>query len=150
MKRGISPLLGAMALLAIVMAVTAIVGPSILDFAEEQTGEAADASQRRADCARAGISIGSVICEEVEDSYELSIEVTNTGYQDLADFYFQSIEDGEYVDYTFGKSEMTLRPDDTAVFANDSFDNSSEGGTFFSGACPSTASRDIPPEEFEC
>lgn len=150
MRKGISPLLGALVLVAIVMAVTTLVAPMILDFVERETGDAADKSIEKTDCSRASITIRNITCTENSGVYELSLEVRNTGYQDLTDFRLQAREGDGYQDYSFPKGNETLRADSNMVFTNSSFDYSGERGRFISGTCPTTASRDIPPEDFPC
>lgn len=147
MSKGMSPLLGALLLVAIVVAVTAIVGPAILDFAEEQTGEATERSIERADCTRAGTSIKNVTC----DGTELEIEVMNTGYQELTGFRFQVLHEGSYHTYTFHGSEEILPPDGSRRFVNDSFvHDGAEEGRFFSETCPTATQRIVDENELSC
>lgn len=150
MRKGISPLLGALVLVGIVIGVTSMVAPVILDFAEEQTENASQRSMERTDCSRSGIGIDNVTCIDNGSFYELRIEVINTGYQDLTGFHLQVREDDGYRDYGFSKSDKILRPDDSMVFINGSFNYTGGRGRFISETCPTTASRDLSSGDFPC
>ncbi|MFP4116416.1 MAG: archaellin/type IV pilin N-terminal domain-containing protein [Candidatus Aenigmatarchaeota archaeon] len=151
MRKGLSPLVGALVLVAIVVAVTAMVAPDILDFVEEQTDKSTEESIEKIDCTRAGIHLRNVSCSENGGTYEIGIEVRNTGYQDLTDFRLEVVEGGQYYKYNLSGSDEILRADDIRTFVNSSFQHpEAEGGRFISGTCPTTASREITKEELSC
>ncbi len=146
MSKGLSPLLGALLLVGIVVAVTAMVGPVILDFAEEQTETATDKSLEKADCTRAGISVKKVNCTD-----GIELEVMNTGFQELTDFRLQVLHGGSYHTYTFHGSEEILPPDGSRRFVNESFEHGgAEEGRFFSETCPAATRRILDEDELSC
>ncbi len=151
MKKGISPLLGALVLVGIVIAVTAIVGPEILDFVEGRTGEATEESIDRIICDRADMSIRNVQCNQYNGGHNLSIEVENTGHQELTDFKIEAHQDLTVHTYSPSGGDEILQPGSTRLFEIDEFKHPEvEEARILSGTCPLTASRTISQEEINC
>jgi|GEM_PF-1422515 len=162
MKKGISPLIATILLIAIVVGATTLVGPEILEIVRDRTEETTRRSLEDIDCRRASIDIEDVICENITTmegwGLELKFEVRNTGFQDLSDFRFEYVRDGEWDEYDLYGSDEILPSDSSRTFtANKTFEmgdedliNNITDGRFISGTCPSTASRDIDGDKLYC
>ncbi|MFP4634155.1 MAG: archaellin/type IV pilin N-terminal domain-containing protein [Candidatus Aenigmatarchaeota archaeon] len=169
MKKGLSPLVATIILVAIFVGATAVMGPQIIEYIKERTGETREAALEDVDCRRASMNVKDVICDEntrimEEDGevteyteYELRIEVENRGSEGLTDFSLQYFRNGEEDFYYFygsdeiisGYSSRTLVVNKT--FGEDEKDliNNITDGVLITGTCPDL-SKDIPGNEFQC
>ncbi len=154
MNKGISPLIATVLLLSIVISITVLIGPEILTFVGDRTEETTRRSLDDIDCGRAGIYIRNITCH-ANGEESLTIDVVNSGHQDLTDFRIELLKQGQWEKYQINESDEVLVADSSRVFTvNETFEEGEideiEEGRFISGTCPNTASRDISSEEFIC
>ncbi len=140
MKKGISPLIATVLLVAIVVSITTIVGPEVLRIVEEGTEDAVSGSLEKIDCERSEITLEEVVWYE----QGLGVHVRNTGKQELTDFRLELSVDGQWKEYSVSGGEEILSPGDSRTFTVDEEIGDVEEGVFISGTCPNWASRDIP------
>lgn len=104
-KKGISPLIAAVILIAFVIAIAAIAGPFLTDFFGERTEEVGEAGEDAIDCAVASFDL-----EDRTDDYG-EIWVSNSAEEAIQMENFVVSEDGETI-------EENLFDDDAPGFVN--------------------------------
>ncbi|MCJ7450243.1 MAG: hypothetical protein MUP58_00710 [Candidatus Nanohaloarchaeota archaeon QJJ-9] len=110
-RKGISPLIAAVLLIAFTMAVAAILTAWVTQFTQDTTGAVGNESERVIQCSYAGLSI----YDAVNDSGNLTVSVANTGTQDMSNVSITAfMEDGSLTNTymgalpTGGVQEITL------------------------------------------
>lgn len=82
-RKGISPLIAAVLLIAFTMAVAAILTAWVTTFTQETTSEVGQSGSEQIACSFAGLSIYDAVYNDGDDS--LTVAVANTGTRDLSD-----------------------------------------------------------------
>ena len=84
-RKGISPLIAAVLLIAFTMAVAAILTAWVTTFTEETAEQVGDEGEAQVSCSFAGLSIydASATNESYEDGISSSVSVANTGTMDF-------------------------------------------------------------------
>ncbi|MDY6771549.1 MAG: archaellin/type IV pilin N-terminal domain-containing protein [Candidatus Nanohaloarchaea archaeon] len=82
-RKGISPLIAAVLLIAFTMAVAAILTAWVTTFTKQTTGQVGNKSQRLVACSFAGLSIYDAVYNQGNNA--VTIAVANTGTRDLSD-----------------------------------------------------------------
>lgn len=82
-RKGISPLIAAVLLIAFTMAVAAILTAWVTTFTQETTSEVGGQGQEQIECSFAGLAIYDAVYTGSDDS--LTVAVANTGTRDLSD-----------------------------------------------------------------
>lgn len=144
MKKGISPIIASVLLIAIAVGITAAIGPSIISFIKSQAEETTSKSEAEIKCSKAGIYVRKAICNTTSNTTKFRVE--NTGYQELKDFRVDLIYDnGTSASYTFYGSEEILPAGSSRWFINESVHSYNfKELVILSGTCPSTARSVLP------
>jgi flagellin-like protein len=82
-RKGISPLIAAVLLIAFTMAVAAILTAWVTTFTQETTSEVGESGSEQIACSFAGLSIYDAVYTVDDDA--LTVAIANTGTRDLSD-----------------------------------------------------------------
>ncbi|MFB6075697.1 MAG: archaellin/type IV pilin N-terminal domain-containing protein [Candidatus Aenigmatarchaeota archaeon] len=142
-KKGISPLISVVLLVALVIATAGIVSQFYLRFSRERTKEVADRGSQTITCSYAGLYINNAEYNATSNLFLL--DVTNTGQIDLTDFKIQiqfgNRSTAEYIPTRFNE---TMSPGDNWFFKNSSIGTCSiDKVIFLSERCPVDSSDQL-------
>lgn len=150
MRKGISPLIAAVILVAIVIGATAIVGPGIISFIRNQASGTGDRAIQNIECSQAGIYVRKATYNTT--SNKLRFEVENTGYQELTGFRADAVfQDETSTTYSFRGSDEILPSKSSKWFTvNRTLGKSNfEKIIVLSETCPTTARGAVENESIE-
>ena len=140
-RKGISPLIATILLIAFVIAVGGILSGWLVSFTKERTEEARLKGETDIRCSYASLYISDANCNST--SSELSFIVENTGSIDLTEFEMIIIySNNTAFTLKVTPNSVTLNPGDIEVFYNDtdiSDCNDISQALFKSDTCPSDA-----------
>ena len=139
MRKGISPLIATILLIAFVIAVGGILSGWLISFSKERVEEARTKGETDIQCSYSGLSIDDADWNDTETT--LSLIVRNSGTEDLTDFRMVVIYTNNTA-FTLKVSPSTiLNPGDVEVFYNSSVSDCSSISqvVFFSNTCPNDA-----------
>ncbi len=116
-KKGISPLIATILLIAFVIAVGGILSGWLVSFSKERTQEAATKGETDIKCSYASLYVSDANCNSTKKTISLIAE--NTGNQDLSDFTLTVIYVNNSVsNIGLGPSSVILYPGDVENFYN--------------------------------
>lgn len=98
-RRGVSPLIGAVILVSLVMVAAGIMTGFLTDFTERQTGEIENRSQEDIQCSYAAIFIEQVVFDDPND--EVRVDVSNSGTVDLSNVTIHVLRNSRLTNSTF-------------------------------------------------
>ena len=139
MRKGISPLIATILLIAFVIAVGGILSGWLISFSKERVEEARTKGETETQCSYSGLSIDDADWNDTET--KLSLIVRNSGTEDLTDFRMVVIYTNNTAFTLKVSPSTTLNPGDVEVFYNSSVSNcpSISQVVFFSNTCPNHA-----------
>lgn len=105
-RKGISPLIAAVLLIAFTLAVAALLTAWVTTFTQDTTGAIGDRSTEVIECSYAGLSVYSVSYDSANDWVNISI--ANTGTTGLGNVTVVALENGVVV----GDSPVRLGPNE--------------------------------------
>lgn len=140
MKKGISPLIAAVLLIAFVMALAGIISGWIIPFSKEQSKGAVTRGEEEITCGYSGLEIKNA--EYNSTGGEISLEVENTGSEPLSDFVIRALYKNDSVsEYNSTPANITMEKGDLKIFRNlGQIASNLERIDFYSEDCP-TKSR---------
>ena len=140
MRKGISPLIATILLIAFVIAVGGILSGWLISFSKERVEEARTKGETETQCSYSGLSIDDADWNDTET--KLSLIVRNSGTEDLTDFRMVVIyNNNTALTFRVTPGSTTLNPGDVEVFYNSSVSdcNKIDQVIFFSNTCPNDA-----------
>lgn len=139
MRKGISPMVATVLLLAIAVAITGIIGPELISFIKSQAQESTSRSEEEITCSRSGLYIRDAVYNTT--SGYLKFKVENTGYESLTDFRLNLIYANDTSGtYKFLGSSETLPTGGIRWFQSEAtVDSSFTDLIVYSKTCPSVA-----------
>lgn len=146
MKKGLSPFLATIFLMAITVAVLGLIGPQLISFIRDQAETTTDRAARDIDCSNAGLNVHDYEINMSENYIEFRIE--NTGYEELSDFRADLFfTDRTSQTISFQESDIILPGGESMYLMNDTYD---AGGAeeidiviVISETCPSEARSEV-------
>lgn len=140
MKKGISPFLATIFLIAITIGILGLIGPQLIDVVGEQAETTVDRASRDIDCSNAGLNLHGM---DHENS-RLELDIENTGLVELTDFRADIIYDTDSESIEFQESDVILPPGERMLLINETFDEPEEDYDNYdilvvSETCPSHA-----------
>lgn len=149
-KKGISPLIATILLIAFVIAVGGILSGWMISFTKERTDEARLKGEIDITCSYTALYISDADWNDTEN--KLSLIVENTGSEDLSDFRLSIIYNNGTSKNLMVLPSTTMEPGDVVVFYNqtDVGDCGDISQVFFrSNTCPSDAKDNIEGSDIE-
>jgi len=136
MKKGISPLIATILLIAFVIAVGGILSGWLISFSKERTEEARTKGEMDIKCSYSALRITDADWNSSET--KLSLIVENRGSEELSDFRMVVIYDNNTAITLKVTPSTTLSPGDVEVFYNDTVSDCSkiDQVIFYSNTCP--------------
>lgn len=135
-RKGVSPLIAAVLLIAFVVATAGILSNWFVSFSKERSQEITTKGEKTITCSYAGLYIDNAEYNNTET--KISLEVQNTGTIDLTDFKLQIIYNNQTSsEYIPTQNNKTMNPGDTRVFTNSSVSSCGiDKVIFLSDTCP--------------
>jgi len=151
--KGVSPIIAAIVLMAIVVSVASIVGPWFIEFVGERTERTGEIGEREIGCMYADLYIRNVHVEENEHEVNLTMEIENTGDGELSDFWTEVTHEDATISHMRPENyDQVLREGSRRTFVA-GFNATEKGNaskiTFYSEYCPGEARDELEEIYFE-